>query len=154
LITQLPELMYQLPRRNALRVRQGGGLATPAEPAAPTGQPKARLRHPALPPEHAQELTLQLLDVSHSGCALLLPHAVPAMPLGMVLRQVEVELDDDTIIFCDLLVHHSTPHSRRERSLRVGCEWRGLAPAAQLRLRDWIDKGRRRRSLISIALPE
>ena len=65
---------------------------------------------------------------------------------------MEVELDDNNILFSDLLVHHLTPHSRRDRSTRVGCEWQGMPKAARERLRQWIEGGRRRRDLMSLGL--
>lgn len=139
LAADMPEHIYRLPRRQAVRVRRND-----------LDGPKARFAHP-LAPEAVT--TLKLLDVSSTGCALLSPLNGALLSLGMLLKQVEVELDDDTILFCDLLVHHVTAHSRRDRSARVGCAWQGMPVAAQDRLRGWIERGRRRRrDLLSLNL--
>jgi c-di-GMP-binding flagellar brake protein YcgR len=138
LAADIPRHMYRLPRRQAVRVRRND-----------LDGPKARLAHPLAP---AVVATLKLLDVSSTGCALLSPPGGPLLSLGMLLKQVEVELDDDTILFCDLVVQHITAHSRRDCSARVGCAWQGMPVAAQERLREWIGRGRRRRNLISLNL--
>ena len=142
LAADIPEHMYRLPRRQALRVRRDD-----------LNGPKARFAHP-LAPEVVT--TLRLLDVSSTGCALLCPVDGPllnlGMNLGLVLTQVEIELDDASILFSDLLVHHVTAHSRRDRSARVGCTWQGMPPAAEERLLEWIERGRRRRDLMSLKL--
>ena len=57
-----------------------------------------------------------------------------------------------TILFSDLLVHHVTAHSRRDRNARVGCTWQGMPPAAEERLLEWIERGRRRRDMMSLNL--
>lgn len=138
LAADLPDHIYRLPRRQDVRVRRND-----------TDGPKARFSYPAAP---GSVSTLPLLDVSSTGCALLSPFDGPLMALGLVLTKVEIELDDETILFSDLLVHHITAHSRRERNTRVGCEWRGMAPAAHQRLLQWVERGRKRRDLISLNL--
>ncbi len=137
LSADIPEQLYRLPRRQAVRVRRND-----------TDGPKARFAHPAAP---EMDVTLKLLDVSSTGCALLSPAGGPMLALGLALKQVEIELDDDTIVFSDLLVHHITRQSGRDGSSRVGCTWQGMPEAAQLRLREWIEGGRRRRDLMSLS---
>lgn len=137
LVSDIPEHMYRLPRRQSVRVRRND-----------EDGPKVRFAHPLAPDVVT---TLRVLDVSASGCALLRPANGLNLPLGLLLKQVEIELDDDTILFSDLLVHHVTVHSRRDRSARVGCEWRGMPSAAQERLHLWIQHGRRRRDLMSLS---
>ena len=83
LVSDIPEHMYRLPRRQSVRVRRND-----------EDGPKVRFTHPLAPD---MVTTLHLLDVSASGCALLRPADGLNLPLGMVLRQVEIELDDDTI---------------------------------------------------------
>ena len=136
LSADIPEHLYRLPRRHAMRVRRDDLRG-----------PQARFAHPLTPEVPA---TLRVLDVSSTGCALLSPVGGPLLNVGLVLAQVEIELDDDTILFSDLLVHHITAHSRRDRSARVGCTWQGMPPAAQARLLEWIDRGRRRRDLLAL----
>lgn len=138
LAADLPDHIYRLPRRQDVRVRRND-----------SDGPKARFVHPAAPGVIS---TLRLLDVSSTGCALLSPFDGPLLALGLVLTKVEIELDDDTILFSDLLVHHITAHSRRERNTRVGCEWQGMPLAAHQRLLEWIERGRRRRDLMSLNL--
>lgn len=138
LTADIPEQMYLLPRRQATRVKRND----------PDG-PKARFEHPQIP---GAVCTLKLLDVSSTGCALLCPADGPLLAIGLLLLKVEIELDDETILFCDLLVHHITAHNRRDRTTRVGCEWQAMPAAAQQRLLDWIERGRRRRDLLSLNL--
>jgi c-di-GMP-binding flagellar brake protein YcgR len=138
LTADIPEQMYLLPRRHATRVKRND-----------LDGPKARFAHPRTP---GTVSTLKLLDVSSTGCALLSLPDGPLLATGQLLIEVEIELDDDTILFCDLHVHHITAHNRRERSTRVGCEWRAMPAVAQQRLQDWIDRGRRRRDLLSLNL--
>ncbi len=138
LAADLPEHIYRLPRRQAVRVKRND-----------VDGPKARFSHPLAP---QLVTTLKLLDVSSTGCALLSPADGPMLSLGLVLKKVEIELDDETILFCDLLVHHITAHNRRERNTRVGCAWQAMPPAAQERLLEWIERGRRRRDLMSLNL--
>ncbi len=136
LVSEMPELMYSLPRRQGMRVRRHK-------------RPLARFSHP-LAPDVSTEL--KVLDVSSTGCALLRVAEGLSLPLGMMLKRVEIELDEEIIIFSDLLVHHVTIHSREARSTRVGCTWHGMPKAARDRLHEWIDRGRRRRELMSLSL--
>ncbi len=138
LAADMPDHMYRLPRRQAVRVRRDD-----------LNGPKARFAHPLAPEVMT---TLRLLDVSSTGCALLSPVEGPLLNLGLLLKQVEIELDDSTILFSDLLVHHITAHSRRDRNARVGCTWQGMPPSAEVRLLEWIERGRRRRDLMSLNL--
>ena len=100
--------------------------------------------------------TISLPLLTALRCALLCPVDGPLLNLGMnvglVLTQVEIELDDASIFFSDLLVHHVTAHSRRDRNARVGCTWQGMPPAAEERLLEWIERGRRRRDMMSLNL--
>ncbi len=138
LAANIPEHIYRLPRRQAVRVRRND-----------VDGPKARFAHPLAPDVVT---TLKVLDVSSTGCALLSPVDGPLLTLGVVLQQVEIELDDHTILFSDLLVHHITAHSRRERNARVGCTWQGMPSVASERLLEWIERGRRRREMMSLNL--
>ncbi len=151
LSADIPDHLYRLPRRQAMRVRRND-----------TNGPKARFVHPAAP---GLEVSLKLLDVSSTGCAMLNPAGGPILTLGLVLQKVEIELNDDTILFSDLIVHHitqhntpqhntpphNTPHHTHAGSLRVGCAWQGMPDIAQQRLREWIEGGRRRRDLMSLS---
>jgi Flagellar regulator YcgR len=137
LVSAMPDRVYSMPRRGSVRVRRNDG------------GPKARFAHPLAPDLGT---SMPILDVSEHGCALLRAADSLSLPLGMVLKKVEIELDNDTILYSDLLVQHVTIHSRSERSMRVGCEWRGMPQLAQDRLAEWIHLGRRRRTLMSLTL--
>ncbi len=133
----LPTQMLHLPRRRALRVRRGDAQA-----------PLASFRHPL-----ADELPLQLrvADISMTGCALWKPAQGLLLVPGTELRQVQVALDPDITFEADMQVLHLSHGPRGRKSLRVGCDWRGLsAPAAQT-LQTWIARGRRRRDLVSLS---
>ncbi len=136
LVAEAPQLMYLLPRRGAMRVRRDSKQA-----------PTVRFVHPQQP---GQALALRVLDISATGCALSLPAKGPALIAGSCLRQVEVELDNETMVFADLLVHHVTQVDSTGNA-RVGCEWQGMPAVAQERLQRWIQQGRRRRELISLS---
>jgi flagellar brake protein len=137
LVAEAPKVMYHLPRRRAVRVRRDHQQA-----------PTVRFRHP-LQPELITEL--KMLDLSTSGCALWRPEAVMPLLPSMDLKKVEVELDDHTIVFCDLVVQHATEVAGPGGGTRVGCAWRAMPAPAQQRLREWIQGGRRSRELISLS---
>ena len=136
MVAEAPQLMYLLPRRGAMRVRRDSKEA-----------PTVRFAHPH---QAGASLALRVLDISASGCALSLPAQGPPLQAGSQVRQVEVELDDHTIVFADLLVHHVTQVDNAGNA-RVGCEWQGMPRVAQERLQRWIQQGRRRRELISLS---
>ena len=84
LSADLPDHIYRLPRRQAVRVRRND-----------VDGPKVRF---VLPDAPESEHALKLLDVSNTGCALLCPAGGPLLTLGLGLKQVEVELDDNNIL--------------------------------------------------------
>jgi len=139
LCADLPSQMYCLPRRRDVRVRHGQDVA-----------PTVRFEHPLAP---GSALVLGLLDVSATGCAMRKPaDTLPLLP-GTEIRQVEVELDERTMLFADLRVAHvSAMPGDRLGGQRVGCTWQHLPDAARKRLLDWIQIGRRRRDLLTLTL--
>ena len=137
LLADIPRLMYLLPRRRAVRVRRDSEDA-----------PTLRFRHP-LAPEIIS--SLKLLDISVSGCALARPAgSLPLLP-GVLLHRVELQLDEETVLFADLCVRHVTVLAEVDASIRVGCEWCQMPASALDRLQTWIQRGRRRRELISLS---
>lgn len=136
LVTDTPKLMYRLPRRGAMRVRRDAKAA-----------PTVRFQHPEQP---GKVVALRVLDISATGCALALPADGPPLRAGSRLLKVEVELDDDSIVLSDLVVHNLTPLDAAGNA-RLGCEWEGMPAPAQERLQRWIMQGRRRRELISLS---
>lgn len=132
----LPRRLYRFQRRQSFRVR-----------TLERGAPTARLRHPSMP---EMELALRVLDVSIGGCALLLPHDVPPIAMGVRLRQVRIDLDDGTAFDAALLLHHATAINADAHGVRLGCEFAELAPAAERALQRYIDATQKRRRLLSL----
>lgn len=136
---RLPRCIYRFQRRAAYRVRT-------SERAAPS----VRLRHPDMP---EMRLRLRVIDISSGGCGLLLPADVPALPLGIVLQGVQLELDDATCIEATLRLLHASSLQGADgqpAGLRLGCELLGLAPESQRALQRYIDLTQRRRRLLSL----
>jgi c-di-GMP-binding flagellar brake protein YcgR len=133
---QWPAEVYRFQRRLSYRVRPADRMS-----------PQARLRHPGIPD---MALTLRVLDVSIGGCALLLPHNVPPMPVGVQLADVHIELDADTRFPVLLNVQHVTVMQQSEQGVRLGCEWGPLSGGAERALQRWIDQTQKRRRLLSL----
>jgi c-di-GMP-binding flagellar brake protein YcgR len=131
-----PRHMLRLPRRGAMRVRRGEAQA-----------PVASLR---LPPASDTVLQMRVVDISMSGCALSRPIGSPAPAPGMEIEKVEVMLDEDAIFVADLRVQHVTLVAASRSGARVGCAWQGLSRRAAETLELWIERGRRRRDLVSL----
>jgi len=148
-----PLVLYRLTRRQGLRVRRPPGEA-----------PLARLVVPAFPSALADDTIpavlpmlaggssagLRLANVSLQGCALRLPVGYPAPKPGQLLRQVEVELDQETLLYADLVVQHVTPDFREPDAHLVGCLWGHMPTPARALLQKWIVNGRRRLDLVSL----
>lgn len=112
-----PRQMFRFQRRASYRVRP-----------VLRETPVARLRHPMIPDMH---LALRVLDVSVTGCALLLPEDVPALAPGVQINRVEIELDHNTCFECSLRLHHVTAIQPDSRGVRLGCEMLRLGQEAQ-----------------------
>lgn len=133
---RLPQAMYRFQRRSAYRVRT-------LERHSPT----AHLRHPAIPD---MMLSLRVLDVSIGGCALFVPHDVPALEPGLSLQAVRIELDGETRFIATLQTQHAATIPPGHGGLRVGCEWQGLDGIAERSLQRYIDQTQKRRRLLSL----
>lgn len=131
-----PREMLRLQRRNAFRVRP------PLR-----GVPVARVRHTDIAEMH---LTLRVLDVSISGCALFLPNDVPPMQVGGVINQVELELDADTRFCVDLRLQHVTSLNGDANGVRIGCEFVRTDVHAMRALQRFIDQTQKRGKLLAI----
>jgi flagellar brake protein len=132
----LPREMYRFQRRGSFRVRTAG-----------RGTPTALMRHPSLPD---MQLGLRVLDVSISGCALLLPGDVPPLAAGLEIRNVRIELDPDTRLDTSLRLHHVTSIQNQSLASRLGCEFMHVQPQAQRALQRYIDQTQKRRRLLSL----
>ncbi|MBK1712943.1 flagellar brake protein [Rubrivivax gelatinosus] len=133
---EIPRALYRFQRRGAYRVRPHGRQA-----------PTARLRHPSIPD---MALALRVIDISAGGCALLLPHDVPAMAAGILIADVQIELDVETRFTTTLALRHVTALPADVQGVRLGCEWAALAPGTQRALQHWIDVTQKRRRLMSL----
>lgn len=135
-----PQMMFHLPRRRVVRVRRASHQA-----------PQLHFEHPQAPALRASH---PLLDISTEGCAFMQPaHALPLNP-GLVLRAVELELDDQHFVFTDLKVQHLGASRGRVQAgaLRVGASWQGMPDTGQETLQRWIRAGQRRRDWVSLRL--
>ena len=133
---RLPQEMFRFQRRNTFRVRT-------IERTAPT----ASFRHPGIPD---MSLALRVLDVSIGGCALFLPDDVPTMQPGVVLNQVQIELDADTRFHVNLRLQHVTSLNSESHGVRLGCEFVRADATALRALQRFIDQTQKRGRLLSI----
>ncbi len=133
---RLPRELFRFQRRNAFRVR----------PLLRTS-PVARVRHPTIA---EMQLALRVIDVSIGGCALFLPDDVPAMQPGMVMNQVQLDLDADTRVLVNLRLQHVSVLNAEARGARLGCEFVQLGADAERTLQRFIDQTQKRRRLMSL----
>lgn len=133
---RLPRELFRFQRRNAFRVRP-----------LLRSSPLARVRHPAIA---EMQLALRVIDVSIGGCALFLPDDVPPMQAGMVMNQVQIDLDADTRLHANLRLCHVTVLNPDSKGARLGCEF--VNPGADLErtLQRFIDQTQKRRRLMSL----
>ncbi len=134
----LPRQIYRFQRRSAYRVRPVG-----------RHEPMARLHHPAIP---GMQLCLRVLDLSIGGCALWLPHDVPALQAGTPLGELLIELDADTRFSTAAMLQHvgnSGAPQRHDSGKRLGCEWRAMPGSAERELQRWIDQAQKRQRLLA-----
>ncbi len=133
---RLPSCIYRFQRRSSYRVR-----------TLDRGAPSAVFRHPGLP---EMQLKLRLIDVSIGGCALLLPADVPALPMGVVVRGVVLELDADTRLTVTLRLQHASSVQSKMAGLRLGCELMEPSTGTERTLQRYIDHTQKRRRLLSL----
>jgi c-di-GMP-binding flagellar brake protein YcgR len=131
-----PSEMFRFQRRDSFRVR-------PMLRDAPV----ARLRHPMIA---EMRLALRVLDISLSGCALRLPENVPTLAPGVLINQVQIELDQGTRFETALRLQHLTAIPSESRGVRLGCELVGLSPDAARTLQRYIDHTQKWRRLMAM----
>lgn len=132
----MPREMFRFQRRSAYRVR-------PLLRNAPT----ATLRHPMIA---EMQLSLRILDVSLSGCALFLPDDVPALDPGVLMNGVHIDLDADTHFSANLRLQHITALNAESQGTRLGCELVELARDAERALQRYVEQTQKRRRLMSL----
>lgn len=134
--TTFPRELFRFQRRNAFRVRP-----------LLRSTPLARVRHPVIA---EMQLALRVLDVSIGGCALFLPDDVPPLSPGMVMNQVQVDLDADTRFHANLRLQHVTGLNPESKGVRLGCEFVDPGAEAQRALQRFIDQTQKRRRLMAL----
>jgi len=132
----LPRELFRFQRRSAYRVRP-----------MLRSSPVARVRHTEIA---EMQLALRVLDVSIGGCALFLPDDVPTMQPGVVLNQVQIELDADTRFHVNLRLQHVTSLNSESHGVRLGCEFVRADATALRALQRFIDQTQKRGRLLSI----
>jgi len=133
---RLPGHLYRFQRRQSYRVR------LPERSGA-----TALLRHPGLP---EMRLSLRVLDISISGCALLVPPDVPPLPPGTRVPGVRLALDALTHLDATLVLQHVTSLDGDAAGARLGCALHDLDGQAQRVLQHHIDQAQKRKRLLSI----
>jgi c-di-GMP-binding flagellar brake protein YcgR len=133
----LPRELFRFQRRSAYRVRP-----------VLRSSPMARVRHTEIA---EMQLALRVLDVSIGGCALFLPDDVPPMQPGVVLNQVQIELDADTRFHVNLRLQHVTSLNSESHGVRLGCEFVRADATALRALQRFIDQTQKRGRLLSIS---
>jgi flagellar brake protein len=131
-----PHEIFRFQRRSGYRVR-------PMVRSSPT----ARLRHPMIP---EMQLSLRILDVSITGCAIFLPDNVPPMAPGVVINNVQIDLDADTRILTSLRMQHVSSISADSKGVRLGCELLNPAREGLRALQLYIDQTQKRRRLMAL----
>jgi flagellar brake protein len=126
-----PKSLFRFQRRSYFRV-------SPLLSAAPV----AHLRHPSFPD---MALDLSIADVSLGGVALSLPANVPMVPAGSLVEGCVLELDADTQLNVDLMVHHVTVLSPEARYAKLGCEIINLDGLDERALQHYINQTQKRR---------
>lgn len=133
---RLPRELFRFQRRNSFRVRP-----------LLRSSPVARVRHPAIA---EMQLALRVIDVSIGGCALFLPDDVPPMQAGMLMNQVQLDLDADTRVMANLRLQHVSVLNPEARGARLGCEFVQLGADGERTLQRFIDQTQKRRRLMSL----
>lgn len=129
---RLPLRLYRFQRRGTFRVRAPARLS-----------PTAEFRHPGLPD---MRLALRVLDVSASGCALLLPDDVPGVAAGVTISGARIRLGTDASFDATLQVLHVTSIQPGMAGVRLGCAivaLPGHAASALQRYVDWVQRRQR-----------
>jgi hypothetical protein len=130
-----------LSRRQDARVRDLGAQ-----------MPRLTFDHPL---RRGAQICLCAVDIGATGCAIIETSGVLPLIPGTVLRAVEVELDDEAMLFTDVVVQNvSPPETVGSDGPRVGLRWQRMPAPAQQRLERWIARSieRQRQGHASVAL--
>lgn len=127
LVTGWPGQFYRIQRRSAFRVR------------VPLTQ-RAVARVP-LPGGSDSHLTLRIVDLSTTGCALEVPTQGPAFVAGTHLSHVQLDIDAETRFYADIAIVHVKPATE---GTRLGCGFVDLGGATERALQRCVDRIQRR----------
>lgn len=133
---RIPRELFRFQRRSAFRVRP-----------LLHSSPMANLRHPMLAD---MQLSLRILDISLTGCALFLPNDIPQITPGVLINNVHIELDADTHFSANLQLHHVSSINSDMLGVRLGCEFSNLSSDASRSLQMYIDQTQKRRRLMAL----
>ena len=75
---------------------------------------------------------------------------VPAIQPGMVMNQVQIDLDADTRIVANVRLQHVSVLNPEAKGARLGCEFVQLGKDAERALQRFIDQTQKRRRLMSL----
>ncbi len=130
-----PDVLFRFQRRDTFRVQ-------------PLGQkvPMLHFRHPT---QSGLELHLRVLDLSLGGLGVFLPDGVPALPTGVKISPCRLDLDDQTSLTVEMLIHHVTAIHPQTQGSKLGCE---LLHVERLdrSLGDYINQTQKRRAALSL----
>ena len=134
---QYPREVYRFQRRSTFRVRPAG-----------RAQPHASLIHPDLP---RRQIDLRVLDISHTGVALMLNESLDLFRSGQYLPEVTLKLDTSTWLQVTLHVMHVSevglsPFQYR----RIGCELTDMSAGALRDLQRYLDLTQKRHRLLTL----
>ena len=136
LSSRMPREIFRFQRRSAFRVRP-----------LLHNSPVANLRHPSLAD---MQVSLRILDISLTGCALFLPNDVPQITPGVLINNVHIELDADTRFSANMQLHHVSSINSDMLGVRLGCEFSNLTSESERALQMYIDQTQKRRRLMAM----
>ena len=131
-----PREMFRLQRRDAYRVR----------PLLP-GVPMTHCAHLQIA---GVQTALRVIDVSSTGCALLIGADAAAPVTGIVLDAVEIDLDADTRFHMQMRLQYVTTIDGPTPGQRLGFEFVHAGGAAMRALQRFIDRTQKRGKLLGI----
>jgi c-di-GMP-binding flagellar brake protein YcgR len=106
----------------------------------------AHLRHPGIPD---MALALSIADISLGGVALTLAADVPMLPAGVLISGCTLELDADTQLDVDLMIHHVTVLNADTGQAKLGCEIVDLDGTDERALQHYINQTQKRRNALT-----
>jgi len=111
-------------------------------------QPHALLSHPDLA---RRQIDLRIVDISHTGVALMLNEELDLFRSGQLLPEAIIELDATTRLHVTLRVMHvSKVGLEPTQYRRIGCELVDLSAGAHKDLQRYLDHTQKRHRLLTL----